>query len=127
MNTKVYKFFILQILYNFPIPLPLASILTTMCTKSEGVKLTFELQWTCCCPPINEKTLTWPSQDELAMTAGFLGHHATSKLHWLPVGSSHSTYLETSELWVKCFPFMNSNTTKHNTGSGFSRPGNKQF
>lgn len=43
--------------------------------------LTLELQWTCCCPPINEKTLTCPSQDELAITAGFLGHHATSKLH----------------------------------------------
>lgn len=42
-------------------------------------------------PPIREKTLTCPSNEQLDTIAGFRGHHWTSKLHWFPVGSSYTT------------------------------------
>jgi len=44
-----------------------------------------------CPPPIREKQVTLPSNDELEMILGFLGHHCTSKLHWWLVGISYTT------------------------------------
>jgi hypothetical protein len=52
---------------------------------------TLLLVWTCCCPPVSEYTLTRPSKLELAMRAGFRGHHETSKFHWLAVAMSQTT------------------------------------
>lgn len=59
---------------------------------------TLLLWWIGCPPPIREYTVTCPSKEELEITAGFRGHHFTSKHHWLLVGSSYTT-------WAKKFWF----------------------
>ena len=44
-----------------------------------------------CPPPISEYRETWPSNEELDIMAGFLGHHCTSKHHCVLVGNSYTT------------------------------------
>ena len=53
-------------------------------------------------PPIRENTLTWPSNDELQTMAGFLGHHATSKLHWAVVGNSYTIFFHFVPSYAAC-------------------------
>lgn len=58
---------------------------------------TLLLWWIGCPPPIREYTVTCPSKEELEITAGFRGHHFTSKHHWLLVGSSYTTWEKKSD------------------------------